>query len=37
MLTIMEDKRIMNLYSSPQELIMELTTLTAYGIAPEKE
>ncbi|MDP3452561.1 MAG: TetR/AcrR family transcriptional regulator [Bacteroidales bacterium] len=37
MINLLEDKSIMDMYSSPQELIMELTTLTAYGIAPEKE
>ncbi len=37
MLNILEDDKIMSIYSSPQELIMELTTLTAYGIAPDKE
>ncbi len=35
-IAILEDKAIMKLYSSPSEMIMELTNIVAYGIAPEK-
>ncbi|PKP00036.1 MAG: hypothetical protein CVU13_00545 [Bacteroidetes bacterium HGW-Bacteroidetes-8] len=36
MAALLEDKSIMTLYSSPSEVIMELTNIVAYGIAPEK-
>lgn len=36
MAALLEDKAVMALYSSPSEMIMELTNIVAYGIAPEK-
>jgi len=36
MTVLLEDKAIMALYNSPSEIIMELTNIVAYGIAPEK-
>ena len=37
MTVLLEDKSIMALYNSPSEIIMELTNIVAYGIAPEKQ
>ena len=34
MTAILEDKSILNLYENPQQIIIELTTIIAFGIAP---
>lgn len=37
MVDLLNDKQISQLYATPQELIMEMTNLIAYGISPRKE